>query len=85
MHQYKIEVFAYTAEGAVGNLITTRYADNPEQARLICAEYENQYGVAVDEEGNEYSTGSKVYQVRLHLLCYKLCQDKTMFFAQFQA
>ena len=81
MHQYKIEIFAYTAEGAVGALVTTRYADNPEQARLICAEYENQY--QVDEDGNR--TGNKVYQVRLHLLCYKLCQDRAAFFAQFQA
>lgn len=81
MHQYKIEIFAYTPEGAVGGLVTTRYADNPEQARLICAEYDGQY--QVDEDGNR--TGHKVYQVRLHLLCYKLCQDRAAFFAQFQA
>ena len=81
MHQYKIEIFAYTPEGAVGALVATRYADNPEQARLICTEYENQY--QLDENGNR--TGNKVYQVRLHLLCYKLCQDRAAFFAQFQA
>lgn len=81
MHQYKIEIYAYTPEGAVGNIVTTRYADNPEHARLICAEYENQY--QVDENGNK--TANKVYQVRLHLLAYKLCQDRAAFFAQFQA
>lgn len=81
MHQYKIEVFMYTPAGAVGELFTTRYADTPEQARLICAEYENQY--QVDADGKK--TGNKVYQVRLHLLCYKLCQDRAAFFAQFQA
>ena len=81
MHQYKIEIFLYTSAGAVGELYTTRYADNPEQARLICAEYENQY--QFDDEGNR--TNNKVYKVNLHILCYKLCADKAAFFAQFQA
>lgn len=81
MHQYKIEIFAYTTEGAVGALVATRYADNPEQARLICSEYDGRY--MVDEDG--LATEQKAYQVRLHLLCYKLCQDRAAFFAQFQA
>ena len=81
MHQYKIEIFAYTPEGAVGALAATRYADNPEQARLICSEYDGRYM----EDENGLVTGQKAYQVRLHLLCYKLCQDRAAFFAQFQA
>lgn len=81
MHQYKVEVYNYTEAGAVGEIFTTRYADTPEQARLICAEYENKY--QLDEEGNR--TVNKMYQVRLYLLCYKLCQDRAAFFAQFQA
>lgn len=75
MHQYKIEIFAYTENGAVGALVTTTYADNPEQARLICAEYETA----------QQENGQKAYQVRLHILCYKLCSDRAAFFAQFQA
>lgn len=81
MHQYKIEIFLYNSNGSVGELFTTRYADNPEQARLICAEYENQY--QLDENGEK--TAHKMYQVRLHLLCYKLCADRAAFFAQFMA
>lgn len=81
MHQFKIEIFFYKANGSVGELAATRYADNPEQARLICQEYENQY--QGDADGN--TTTMKKYQVRLHLLCYKLCQDRAAFFAQFQA
>lgn len=75
MHQYKIEVFAYTEAGSLGALVATRYADNPEQARLICAEYEAQ----------KQENGMKAYKVDLNILCYKLCTDKAAFFAQFQA
>lgn len=75
MHQFKIEVFEYTEKGSLGNIVATRYADNPENARLICAEY----------EGQMQESGFKKYKVNLHLLCYKLCADKTAFFAQFQA
>ena len=75
MHQYKIEVFAYTEAGSLGKLVSTRYADNPEQARLICAEYESQ----------AQENGMKAYKVDLHILCYKYCADKGAFFAQFQA
>lgn len=80
MHLYKIEIFNYKENGSVGELISTRYADNPEQARLICSEYENQYHV--NEDG---SRGMKMYKVDLHLLCYKLCADKKAYFAQYQA
>lgn len=85
MHQYKIEIFNYTESGSVGSLLTVRYADDHEQAKLICSEYDNVYQTTIDEEGNEIRTNMKAYQVRLHLLCYKLCQDRNAFFAQFQA
>ena len=75
MKQYKIEVFAYTEVGSVGSLIATRYADSTEQARLICAEYEAQM----------QDNGMKACKVDLHILCYKKCNDKAAFFAQFQA
>ncbi len=81
MHQYKIEIFKYNGNGSVGDLFTTRYADNPEQARLICSEYANQY--QLDAEGNR--TNNKMYRVNLHILCYKLCADKDAYFAQYQA
>lgn len=75
MHQYKIEIYNYTEAGSVGALIATRYADNPEQARLICAEYDS----------IKQPNGMKAHKVDLHILCYKLCSDKAAFFAQFQA
>lgn len=81
MHQYKIEIYSYNENGSIGSLVTTRYADNPEQARLICAEYENQY--QLDTDGNK--TSVKMYQIKLHTLCYKQCSDRAAFFAQFQA
>lgn len=80
MHQYKIEIFKYKENGSVGELFTTIYADNPEQARLRCAEYENQY--FINEDG---SKGFKMYKVDLHILCYKFCADKAAFFDQFKA
>lgn len=75
MHEFKIEVFAYSESGAPGQLVSTRYADSPEQARLICQDYDMQ----------KYDNGMKMYKTNLHLLYYKLCADKAAFFAQFQA
>lgn len=75
MHQFRIDVYEYTEAGSLGGIIVTRYADTPEQARLICAEYEKE----------KQANGMKKYKVELHLLCYKLCADKAAFFAQFQA
>lgn len=80
MHQYKIEVYNYTEGGSIGELFATRYADNPEQARLICAEFDNQY-----RENEDGTRGMKMYKVNLHILCYKYCADKEAFFAQFKA
>lgn len=81
MHQYKIEIYNYNPNGSLGKLLITRYADNPEQARLICSEYENT--TQTDDEGNP--TSMKAFQVRLFTLSYKRCQDKAAFFAQFEA
>lgn len=75
MHQYKVEIFAYTEAGSVGKLFATRYADNHEQARLMCDEYESQ----------TQENGMKAYKVNLHMLCYKFVEDKATFFAQFKA
>lgn len=81
MHQYKIEIYAYKPNGSIGSLVTTRYADNPEHARLICAEYENQ--MQMDADGNPTTT--KAYKVNLYILAYKAVADKNAFFAQFTA
>lgn len=75
MHQYKIEIYEYTEAGSLGALIATRYADNHEQARLMCDEYESQ----------TQENGMKAYKVNLHMLCYKFVEDKATFFAQFKA
>lgn len=85
MHQYRIDIFKYSPAGAVEGLYATRYADNPEQARMICEEFDQQKQSTFDENGIEVPTEMKKFQVRLYLLCYKLCSDKAAFFAQFQA
>lgn len=81
MHQYRISIYEYKSNGSLGGLVMQKYADSPEQARLICEDYDRQK--QKDSEGNE--TNMKAYKVELHLLCYKLCEDKSAFFAQFQA
>lgn len=76
MHQYRIEVYENNEEtGAASNKpVLTRYADNHEDARMICEEFANQ----------TYANGWKKYAVRLSVLCYKGV-DRVDFFAQFQA
>lgn len=74
MHQYRIEVYEYSEAGAVaGTPMLTRYADNHEDARLICNEFANQ----------KQTNGMKQYQVKLYVLCYKNIALDT-YFAQFQ-
>lgn len=86
MHQYKIEIYRYTPEGAVGDLETTRYADNPEQARLLCQEYRNQWQTIINPEtGKEERTANKKFKVRLFLNAYKEQIDIDGFFALFEA
>lgn len=84
MHQYKIEVFKYNADGSLGERYETKYADTAEVAEMICREYDG-YQTITDEEGNEVLTGNRKYKVNMYLLCYKLCADKDAFFAQFKA
>ena len=75
MHQYKIEIYEYNENGSLGRKIATRYADNHEQAKSICEEYDNE----------KQENGMKAYKTVLHILCYKVCNDKEAFFAQFLA
>lgn len=72
MHQYRIEVFNPTQGSTYPEL--TLYADNHEDARVLCNEYANQ----------KNEDGSAKYQVRLYILCYKYVA-KNDYFAQFQA
>lgn len=75
MHQYRIEVFEYiTPTQANPNPELTLYADTHEDARVLCNEYANQNN----------ADGSKKYQVKLYILCYKYVA-KNDYFAQFQA
>lgn len=78
MHQYRIEVFENDEQtGRTSTQPTvTRYADNPEQARLIYQEYDLQRW-----ESNNW----KRYTVKLHVLAYKLVTNAADFFAQFQS
>lgn len=76
MHQYRIEVFEYDNGGIAAAIpFTTRYADNHEDARMICEEFANQF------QENGYT---RKYKVQLSVLYYKTV-DRTNFFAQFQA
>lgn len=76
MHQYRIEVCEYNEEGNNANPIPmiTRYADNHEDARMICAEFSNQ----------KQENGNRKYQVKLYILCYKMVAKDT-YFAQYSA
>ncbi len=74
MHQYRIIIYAYTPEGAVGSYVNTLYADDPEKVRLYCRQYD---GYQVDEDGN--TLPHKKYKVELYTLGYNLI-DKTEFF-----
>ena len=75
MHQYRIEVFEYiTPTEAKATPELTLYADTHEDARVLCNEYANQVN----------DSGSRKYQVKLYILCYKYVA-KNDYFAQFQA
>lgn len=76
MHQYRIEVYEYDNGGNAASVpFITRYADNHEDARMICDEFANQL------QENGYT---KKYKVELYVLCYKNV-NRVNFFAQFQA
>lgn len=85
MHQYKIVITNYTESGALGSLYAIKYADNAEEAKLICDDFSSQKQVIVNEDGETVETSLKRYKVELYLLCYKLCQDQNAFFSQWQA
>ena len=76
MHQYRIEVCVYNEDATMAdpNPIITRYADNHEDARVICQEFRTQ----------KQENGNKKYQVKLFVLCYKMVSSQT-YFDQFQA
>lgn len=76
MHQYRIEICEYNEDATMANPIPllTRYADNHEDARIICEEFRNQ----------KQDNGNRKYQVKLYVLCYKMVSSTT-FFDQFQA
>lgn len=80
MHQYKIEVYSYNANGSMGKLYTVKYADNPETAERIMDDYKNV--MQTDDEGNPTF---KAYDVRLYCIAYKRIQNPTDFFANFKA
>lgn len=75
MHQYKLVIYAYTREGAIGGYVTTLYADDPEKCKL----YERQYdGYQTDEDGNPLP--HRKYKVDLYILGYNKCEDKGAFY-----
>lgn len=75
MHQYRIIIYTYTPEGAIGNYVTTLYADDPEKVRLYLKQYD---GYQTDEDGNK--TANKLYKCELYTLGY-MAVDKDALFA----
>lgn len=76
MHKYFIEIFEYTAEGALKTIpLTTRTADNELQLRAIRDQYAYQYQMTVDENGNEIPTANKMYKVKAYRLAYVNIED----------
>ena len=78
MHQYRLIIYAYTPEGAVGNYVTTLYADDPEKVRLYCRQYDG-YQTVIDEDGNERPTANKKYKVEIYVLGYHKVEESALF------
>lgn len=78
MHQYRLIIYAYTPEGAVGSYVTTLYADDPEKVRLYCRQYDG-YQTVIDEDGNERPTGNKKYKVEIYVLGYHKVEESALF------
>lgn len=74
MHQYKIVIYRYTAEGAVGEYISTVYADDAEKVKLTLRQYD---GYQADEEGNP--TANKLYKREVYTLGYNLVDPDELF------
>lgn len=75
MHQYRLIIYAYTPEGAVGNYVTTLYADDPEKVRLYCRQYD---GYQTAEDGSPLP--HKKFRVELYILGYNRQEDMNAFF-----
>lgn len=73
MHQYKVKITKYSEEGGLTNEVISQYADNPEQAKNICYQYDKE----------KYENNGKMYKVELYILVYKLT-NKDTFLAQFE-
>lgn len=79
MHQYRLIIYAYTPEGAVGNYVTTLYADDPEKVRLYRRQYDG-YQTIVDEETGEVTkTNNKLYKVEIYVLGYHKIEESALF------
>lgn len=79
MHQYKIVIYRYTAEGAVGEYVTTVYADDAEKVKLTLRQYDG-YQVIVDPEtGEERETANKLYKREVYTLGYNLVDPDELF------
>lgn len=80
MHQYRFLIYLYTEAGAVGELFTTDYATNPEEARRKFENWNREY--VLDEEGNKLY---KKYRIVPSMLAYKKIENPEEYFKQFEA
>lgn len=74
MHQYKIVIYRYTAEGAVGEYVATVYADDAEKVKLTLRQYD---GYQTDEDGN--LTANKLYKREVYTLGYNAVDPDALF------
>lgn len=74
MHQYKIVIYRYTAEGAVGEYITTVYADDAEKVKLTLRQYD---GYQMDDDGTP--NANKLYKREVYTLGYNLVDADELF------
>lgn len=80
MHQYKLKLTLYSAEGALTNNIQYIYKDTTEQ---VLTEYDRYSAMKhpdqLDEDGNVVHTGMKMYKVELCQACYAKIEDVEAF------
>ena len=80
MHQYKIVIYRYTEQGAVGDYVTTLYADDAEKVSNICRQHDGYQLIVNEDTGEVTKTNNKLYKVEIYTLGYNLV-DKSALFA----
>lgn len=83
MHTYRIDAYLLDERGQNPTFERTQYADNPEQARLIFKNMDDQKVIVTDPDTGEVTKEYKKYLVRLLLGGYTMCNSPAAHFAEF--